>query len=72
MDEKTRYIFKKRYDCSLGKIDEGREITQFRNMLFIDGIMIPEPYASDIRKLFTDAKFVKEYIRTENAIKNKV
>jgi len=72
MDEKTRYIFKKRYDCSLGKIDEGREITQFRNMLFIDGIMIPEPYASDIRKLFTDPKFVKEYIRTENAIKNKV
>jgi hypothetical protein len=72
MDEKTRYIFKKRYDCSLGKIDEGREITQFRNILFIDGVMIPEPYASDIRKLFTDAKFVKEYIRTENAIKNKV
>lgn len=72
MDEKKRYVFKKRYDCALGKIDEGREITVFRNMLFIDGIMIPEPYASDIRKLFTDEKFLKEYIRTENVIKNKV
>ena len=53
-------------------IGEGREITVFRGILFIDGVMIPEPYASDIRKLFSDDKFVKEYIRTENVIKNKV
>lgn len=72
MDEHSRYIFKKRYDCAFGKIDEGREITQFRNMLLIDGIMIPEPYASDIRKMFSDDKFIKEYIRIENVIKNKV
>lgn len=72
MDEKTRYVFKKRYDCVLGKIDEGREITNFRNVLYIDGIMIPEPYASDIRKLLSDDKFVKEYIKTEAIIKNKV
>ena len=26
MDDKTRYVFKKRYDCVLGKIDEGRDI----------------------------------------------
>jgi hypothetical protein len=72
MDEKIIYKFKKRYDCSLGKIDEGREITSFRGILYIDGIMIPEPYASDIRKLLSDDKFLKEYIRTENIIKNKV
>ena len=72
MDEKIRYVFKKRDDCQLGKIDEGREITQFRNMLFIDGIMIPEPYASDIRKLLSDEKFIKEYIKTEKIIENKV
>jgi hypothetical protein len=72
MDEKTRYIFKKKYQCQLGMIGEGREITVFRGILFIDGVMIPEPYASDIRKLFSDDKFVKEYIRTENVIKNKV
>jgi hypothetical protein len=34
--------------------------------------MIPEPYASEIRKLFSDDKFMKEYIRTERAIENKV
>jgi hypothetical protein len=72
MDEKKRYIFKTDYECSLGKINEGREITQFKGILFIDGIMIPEPYASDIRKLFSDDKFLKEYIRVENTIKNKV
>jgi hypothetical protein len=72
MDEKTRYIFKKRFDCQFGKIDEGREITMFRNMLFIDGILIPEPYASDIRKLFNDEGFLKQYIRTEKVIENKV
>jgi hypothetical protein len=72
MDEKTRYVFKKRYDCTLGKIDEGTEITNFRGVLYIDGIMIPEPYASDIRKLLNDDKFIKEYIKTEAIIKNKV
>ena len=72
MDEKTRYVFKKRYDCALGKIDEGREITNFRGVLYIDGIMIPEPYASEIRRLFKDEKFLKEYIKTERAIENKV
>lgn len=72
MDEKTIYKFKKRYDCALGKIDEGREITIFRNILYIDGIMIPEPYASDIRKLLSDDKFIKEYIETKAIIKNKV
>ena len=72
MDETKVYIFKKKYECQLGKIDEGRIITTFRGMVFIDGGMIPEPYASDIRKLFSDENFVKEYIRVENAIKNKV
>jgi len=72
MDEKIRYIFKKNYSCSMGTIAEGREITLFRGILYIDGVMIPEPYATDIRKLFSDNNFVKEYIRTENAIKNKV
>jgi len=72
MDEKTRYIFKKSYTCQMGTIAEGREITLFRGILYIDGVIIPEPYASDIRKLFSDEKFVKEYIRTENVIKNKV
>lgn len=72
MDEKTRYIFKKQYDCQMGNIAAGREITQFRGILFIDGIMIPEPYASEIRKLFSDDKFMKEYIKTERAIENKV
>jgi hypothetical protein len=72
MDEYSRYIFKKRYDCALGKIDEGREINVFRGILYIDGIMIPEPYASDIRKLLNDDKFLKEYIKVEKAIKNKV
>lgn len=72
MDEKTRYIFKKNYQCQMGNIAEGREITMFRGVLFIDGIMIPEPYATDIKKLFSDDKFVKEYIKTENIIKNKV
>jgi hypothetical protein len=72
MDEKTRYVFKKSYSCSLGKIDAGREITQFRGIFYIDGIMIPEPYASDIRKLLNDGTFVKDYIKTEPIIKNKV
>ena len=72
MDDKTKKKKKKRYDCTLGKIDEGREITNFRNILYIDGIMIPEPYASDIRKLLSDDKFLKEYIETKAIIKNKV
>lgn len=72
MEEKKRYIFKKQYNCSLGNIAEGREITLFRGILYIDGIMIPEPYATDIRRLFNDEKFMKEYIKIENAIKNKV
>ena len=72
MDEKQKYVFKKTYTCSMGTINEGREITTFKGMLFIDGGIIPEPYASDMRKLFNDDKFVKEYIRIENIIKNKV
>lgn len=56
----------------MGNISEGREITIFRGVLFIDGIMIPEPYATDIKKLFSDDNFVKEYIKIENIIKNKV
>jgi hypothetical protein len=56
----------------MGNIAVGREITLFRGVLFIDGIMIPEPYASEIRRLFKDEKFLKEYIITENIIKNKV
>jgi hypothetical protein len=72
MDEKIRYIFKKKYQCQFGDIAEGREINIFRGILFMDGIMIPEPYASDIKKLFNDDKFLKEYIRTEKAIENKV
>lgn len=72
MDEKTRYVFKKQYNCPMGNIAVGREITLFRGVLFIDGIMIPEPYASEIRRLFSDDKFMKEYIRTERAIENKV
>lgn len=72
MDEKTRYIFKKDYICSLGKINEGREVTLFRNVLHLDGIMIPEPYASDVRKLFGDEKFLKEYIKAEKIIENKI
>ena len=72
MDEKTRYVFKKNYACQLGTINEGREITEFRGVLFIDGIMIPEPYATDIKLLLGDDKFKKEYIKTEAIIKNKV
>ena len=72
MDEKTRYIFKKDYSCQLGKIGEGREITVFRGIPYIDGVMISEPYASDIRKMFNDEKFLKEYIKTEKVITNKV
>jgi hypothetical protein len=41
MDETKVYIFKKKYECQLGKIDEGRIITTFRGMVFIDGGMIP-------------------------------
>ena len=56
----------------MGTINEGREITTFKGMLFIDGGIIPEPYASDMRRLFSDDKFMKEYIIIENIIKNKV
>ena len=72
MDEKTIYRFKKDYVCSMGKINEGREITYFNNILHLDGIMIPEPYATDIKKLFNDNNFVKEYIKEINVVKNKV
>ena len=56
----------------MGKINEGREITYFNNILHLDGIMIPEPYATDIKKLFNDNNFVKEYIKEINVVKNKV
>jgi hypothetical protein len=56
----------------MGKINEGREVTYFRGIIYLDGIIIPEPYATDIRKLFNDDKFIKEYIKVEDAIKNKV
>ena len=72
MEEKKRYVFKKKYECPMGSIAEGRDITLFRGVLYIDGIMIPEPYASDMRKLFEDEKFLKEYINIENIIMNKV
>jgi len=72
MDEKTIYRFKKDYVCKMGKINEGREITCFKNMLHLDGIIIPEPYATDIRKMFEDEQFMKEYISQIKAIKNKI
>ena len=52
--------------------EKTRYVFQFRGIFYIDGIMIPEPYASDIRKLLSDEKFVKDYIKTEAIIKNKV
>lgn len=72
MEETKRYIFKKDYVCSMGKINEGREITFFRGIIYLDGVIVPNPYAAEIRKLFDDDKFIKEYIRIENIIKNKV
>ena len=72
MDEKKRYIFKKDYVCSFGKINEGREITYFNNMFMMDGIIIPKPYDNDIKALLEDDNFIKEYIKVENAIKNKI
>ncbi len=72
MEETNRYIFKKDYTCKFGKINEGREITFFRGIIYLDGIIIPEPYATDIKTLFNDNNFLKEYIKIEKVIKNKV
>ena len=72
MNDKIRYVFKKTYTCPMGTINEGREVSTLNGMLFMDGAIIPEPYASDMRNLFNDEKFMKEYIRIENIIKNKV
>ena len=72
LDDKIRYIFKQDYICSIGKINEGREITYFRGLLYLEGVIVVEPYATEIKKMFDDDKFVKEYIKQEHFIKNKV
>lgn len=72
MEETKKYVFKKDYICSMGKINEGREITFFRGIIYLDGIIVPNPYAAEIKKMFDDDKFIKEYIKIENVIKNKV
>ena len=72
MDEKTSYKFKKSYTCKFGEIAKGREITFFRGIIYLDGLIIPEPYASDIKNLFEDDNFIKEYIDKKKIIKNKV
>ena len=72
MEETKRYVFKKDYVCSMGKINEGREITFFRGIIYLDGIIVVNPYAAELKKLFDDDKFLKEYIKVENIIKNKV
>lgn len=72
MEETKRYVFKKDYVCSMGKINEGREITFFRGIIYLDGIIVVNPYAAELKKLFDDDKFLNEYIKVENIIKNKV
>lgn len=72
VNEKVIYKFKKPYTCDFGRIDEGREVTSFRGVLYIDGIMISEPYATDMRNLLENKDFVKEYIQENKIIKNKV
>jgi len=72
MDDKIKYILKKDYICSMGKINEGREFNYFRGILYLDGVMVVEPYATEIKKLFDDDNFVKEYIKQERFIENKV
>lgn len=56
----------------MGKINEGREFNYFRGILYLDGVMVVEPYATEIKKLFDDDNFVKEYIKQERFIENKV
>ena len=72
MEETKKYVFKKDYVCSMGKINEGREITFFRGIIYLDGIIVVNPYAAELKKLLDDDKFLKEYIKVENIIKNKV
>ena len=62
IEDKKRYVFKKDYYMGSNPIREGREIISYQGVLYLDGMMIPEPYASDVRNLFKDDKFVDEYI----------
>lgn len=62
VQEGKRYIFKKDYICSMGKINEGREINLYRGVYLMDGIMIPVPYDKEIDRLMNDDNFINEYI----------
>lgn len=72
MDEKKRYILKKDYICSMGKINEGREFNQFKGILYLDGVMVVEPYATELKKLLNDDKFINEYINRKDFINSKI
>lgn len=72
MKENVKYRFKKQYTNNSGSISEGREITYFRGALYMDGLMIPESFSKDIKKLMEDEKFTKEYIEEIPIIKNHV
>ena len=69
IDNKTIYRFKKPYTSGWGVIPEGREITFLNNGMYIDGMIIPEPYLSEMKNLFSNDEFRRNYI-TEIKFKN--
>ena len=66
IEEGKRYFFKKDYESSAGTIKEGREINYFRGTLWMDGIIIPQPFCNEIKRLFNDDKFINEYIKIKD------
>ena len=66
IQEGKRYIFKKSYTCDQGTIGEGREINYFRNSLLMDGLLIPQPFCYELKKLLENDNFVKEYIKVKD------
>ena len=67
IDNKTIYRFKKPYTSGWGVIPEGREITFLNNGMYIDGMIIPEPYLSEMKNLFSTAEFRRTYITEANS-----
>jgi hypothetical protein len=63
IDEKYKYVFKKDYDTGEGKLRENDAITQFRGNIYFNGGLVPQHYATMLRKLIENDAIANEYLK---------
>ena len=58
-----RFRFVKPFDCPLGHIDEGRELSVYDAQIMFDGGLIQPQYYGFFKKLITDEMEKPNYLR---------